>query len=671
MYGGGICEKPYYLPPDEFLRLQDTEREIQRILPRMREDTVNRERARHSEEERRQSSEGYKEKTRALIDAIPQQLWSGPSDGSIDFCNERWRSDTGLSLDQLRGKGWQNMLHPDDRERVLKAWQESVARGTPYEQEERHRGVDGKYRWFLSRGVPVRDDEGRIVRWYGTNTDIEDQKLAEEALRENEERYRKLVDILPAAIYVCDNSGRIQQFNRAAAEMWGREPSIGVTGEQFCGSYRLRRPDHTPIRHDESPMAEVLRTGLPVRNAEVVIEKPHGPFVAAVANIVPLHNQAGQLVGAINCVYDITERKLVEEQLRENEADLAEAQRIARLGSWKFNLADDSVTWSEEVYRIFEVDKAAFGGVYESFLSHVHPDDRARVVQTNRVARESAGPFEIEYRIVTRAGGMKNVREVGYVMKDARGDVLRLFGTVQDITDYKRAQEDLQKLSGRLLQLQDEERSRIARELHDTTGQNLVALATTLSRLRELLPKSDRKCRRRLSESKTLAERCIQEIRTLSYVLHPPVLEHTGLQGAIRDYVKGFTKRSGVQVDLELTPGLGRLPREVELALFRVVQESLTNIQLHSGSKKAKIQIDRDPNHLILEIRDGKDESLTNSSKRPARPAVHFGVGIHSMQERVRLIGGRLEIDSASQGTTVRVAIPLGGGSEKSPDSIS
>jgi PAS domain S-box-containing protein len=124
------------------------------------------------------------EQSRALIDAIPQQIWSGPPDGSLDFCNARWRFYMGLTQEELRGEGWQRMLHPDDRERVLKAWRQSVANGTPYEQEERHRGADGQYRWFLTRGVPLRDAEGRIVRWYGTNTDIEDRKRTEAALQE-------------------------------------------------------------------------------------------------------------------------------------------------------------------------------------------------------------------------------------------------------------------------------------------------------------------------------------------------------------------------------------------------------------------------------------------------------------------------------------------------------
>jgi PAS domain S-box-containing protein len=337
--------------------------------------------------------------SRTLIDAIPQQIWSGPPDGTLDYCNLRWRSYMGLELEDLRGDGWQTMLHPDDRDRVLQAWHESVVNGTPYEQEERHRGADGTYRWFLARGVPLRNAEGRIVRWYSTNTDIEDRKQAEEELR---------------------------------------------------------------------------------------------------------------------------------------------------------------------------------------------------------------------------------------------------------------------RLSGQLLRSQDEERRRIARELHDSTGQNLVALATMVSQVRGAIPPVNRKLRGLLSECKALAERCMREVRTLSYVLHPPVLEQAGLGDAIRDYVDGFAKRSGIHVELELSPRLGRMARDVEIALFRVVQESLTNIQRHSGSQQAKIRIHRNSN-LMLEISDRGHGTSVGRQCEEAQPHFVLGVGIPSMQERVKLIGGRLHLDSSSRGTTVRVTIPLEG----------
>jgi PAS domain S-box-containing protein len=152
---------------------------------------------------------------RALIDAIPQQIWSGPPDGTTDYCNDRWRSYTGLELEDVQGYGWQTMVHPEDRERVLRAWHEAVANGTPFEQEERHRGRDGTYRWFLSLGVPLRDADGRIVRWYGTNTDIEDRKHFEVALNAQALRYKTLMETSTDSIYVLDDKGNLQEANPA------------------------------------------------------------------------------------------------------------------------------------------------------------------------------------------------------------------------------------------------------------------------------------------------------------------------------------------------------------------------------------------------------------------------------------------------------------------------
>lgn len=238
-----------------------------------------------------------------------------------------------------------------------------------------------------------------------------------------------------------------------------------------------------------------------------------------------------------------------------------------------------------------------------------------------------------------------------------------------DVSERKQREEALHHLSMQLLQLQDEERRSIARDLHDSTGQDLAALATLIGQLGKGLRFTERRSHRLLSECKFLAEKCVRDIRTLSYVLHSPVLDQAGLSGAIRDYVKGFTKRSGIQVTLELAPEIGRMPRDVELALFRVVQESLTNIQRHSGNREAAIRLDRS-SHLTLEIIDGRTRVSWNPMGPSEKPPYQYGVGILSMQERVKLIGGRLEIYAANGGTVVRVTLPLGEEYEKPANSV-
>jgi PAS domain S-box-containing protein len=230
-----------------------------------------------------------------------------------------------------------------------------------------------------------------------------------------------------------------------------------------------------------------------------------------------------------------------------------------------------------------------------------------------------------------------------------------------EIAERERAEEALRRLSGELLRSQDEERRKIARDLHDSTGQDLVALAAALKQLQDALHSSSKKLRRLLSDCQALADQCIREVRTLSYVLHPPMLDEAGLEDAIRHYLDGLTKRSGIQVDLEVSRRFGRMTRDVELVLFRVVQESLTNVQRHSGGSQAKIRLDRNADEVILEVSDNGRGTSGKERKGSGEIPFEVGVGIASMQERVKLVGGRFDIDSSSQGTTVRVTMPLSG----------
>src|SRR5437879_4292833 len=258
----------------------------------------------------------------------------------------------------------------------------------------------------------------------------------------------------------------------------------------------------------------------------------------------------------------------------------------------------------------------------------------------------------VESRIVLPDGLVKILKKRWQAFHDEEGKPFRVAGTCRDITERVRAEEELQRLSGQLLRLQDQERRRIARDLHDSTGQDLVALSTTVSQLHAAIPSSSRKLRKLASQCQALADQCIRDVRTLSYLLHPPMLDEAGLEDAIRHYAGGFTARTGIEVELEISPPLGRMKPDVELALFRVVQESLTNIQRHSGSPKARIRIERDPRKFTLEISDRR-HGISGSLRRPnGQMPFGQGVGIPSMHERVALIGGQLDIESSSSGTT-------------------
>jgi two-component system NarL family sensor kinase len=215
----------------------------------------------------------------------------------------------------------------------------------------------------------------------------------------------------------------------------------------------------------------------------------------------------------------------------------------------------------------------------------------------------------------------------------------------------------LQNLSQRLLKVQDEERRRVARDLHDSTGQTLTALKISVALLRQKL-EDDEQIREELSEIALLADQALQEIRTTSYLLHPPLLDEAGFTSAAQWYVEGFAQRSGVKVRMDFAPEVERLPETIETALFRVLQESLTNVHRHSGTSEVDVRFWREAQVAILEVRDygrGIPRELLNRSSLVR----DSGVGLAGMRERMNDLKGDLEIASADPGTRLRAIVPL------------
>jgi signal transduction histidine kinase len=357
--------------------------------------------------------------------------------------------------------------------------------------------------------------------------------------------------------------------------------------------------------------------------------------------------------------------------LRDREGQLRLAQTAANIASWEWNPVEGVYNWSGESLDVFGIDPAE-ELPFEKWLSRVDPDDMT-VVKAAFDQCINQGDLEVEFRYYHPSRGLRWIHSKARALTGGSGAPC-IFGISQDITERKRAEEILQQshvalgllveqrtsalqhLSSRLLRAQDEERRRIARELHDSVGQYLTALKINV----DILARSSLGARidQVLAESSGLLDQALTETRTISHLLHPPLLDESGFASAARWYVDGLAKRSGIQVNLEIPEDLARLPHAVELGLFRVLQESLTNVHRHSASPSVDIRLNLDADHVILEVRDygcGISQELV---RRFQEDGTGVGIGLAGMRERVSELGGHLAVSSADPGTVVTVSMP-------------
>ena len=295
-----------------------------------------------------------------------------------------------------------------------------------------------------------------------------------------------------------------------------------------------------------------------------------------------------------------------------------------------------------------------------AFTEYTHPADaQADWDRFTELLEGKRGKYQLDKRFYRKDGMAAWGQLTVSLVRGHDGEPKYAIGMLEDISERKRAEEALRELSARLLRLQDKERRRIARELHDSTAQSLAALAMNLSVVKDAASNLSPRARACLSESLELAEQCSREIRTLSYLLHPPLLDEVGLVSALRWFVDGYTQRTGIQVDLEMPPNFTRLPEDIELALYRIVQEGLTNIHLHSGSKRAHVGLKCRPDQAVLTVADEGRGIPRVVTEKGRRHGAKLGVGIPGMRERIRQVGGQLEIITGNSGTTLTAIVPL------------
>ncbi len=477
-----------------------------------------------------------------------------------------------------------------------------------------------------------------------------------------EDRYRILVEQIPAVVFMA-------YLDRGIGEAYVSpqiEAILGFTQEEWLNDpirwYQHVHPEDKTRWSIEA--AQMVLAGQPLRSVYRVLARD-GRVVWFHCEAKMVRADDGRPWFIHGVAFDVSDLKRAEVALRESEAMLREL----------FDSAPDTVVVVDHRGRIARVNTQigkVFGFDRDELIGQpveVLLPERFR--ESHQLRRDS---YIDEPRTRPMGAGLelfcrcKDGTEIPVdimlsPIETPEGGMV--IAVVRDITNRKRAEEalkrreeELRALSASLLSVQDEERRRIARELHDGTAQNLAGLAMNLSLLLKAAESAPETANHRiLSESRSLAEQCSREVRNLSYLLHPPLLDDLGLAPALKSYIAGFSQRTGIDVALDVPPDLGRLAPEVETALFRIVQEGLTNVHRHSGSTRAAIRVSLTESEVRLAV---KDEGAGAEPRYGSAEddIVRLGVGIPGMRERAQQLGGHMDIDSGPAGTTVTVALP-------------
>src|SRR6201993_4487170 len=387
---------------------------------------------------------------RDVVNSVPAHVWRTLPEGEVDFVNDRWSQFTGLALDEALGWKWEAVLHPDDRARVVADWQTALKNGQALEYEARVRRADGEYRWWFIRNEPLRDETGKIIKWYGSAIDIEDRKRAERALRKSEERWRSVFENSAIGVALTDLNGRFLVTNHVFQAM------VGYTeGELHAISF-------LEITHEDYRQANwaLITELLEGKRRQFQIEKKYlckdgsSIWVSNNVSLVPGTERVPQFIMALS--EDITQRTRAEEALRRSEAYLAEGQRLAKTGSWAVDpKTEKCIYWSEEMRRIFGLDPQTSNlPDREEFLRLVHPEDRDRFNERVDKALRAKADLVQDYRIVLPDGTVKHIHGIGHLVLDETGNIIECVGTDMDVTERKRSEEALQRSEANLAEAQ-------------------------------------------------------------------------------------------------------------------------------------------------------------------------------------------------------------------------
>ena len=575
---------------------------------------------------------------RRIVETTNEGVWLLDSELCNSYVNQQMAEMLGYESAEIVGRSVFDFYFPEDVEQkkeVLKRRKE----GLREQIEERVRRRDGSELWVRMAVIPVFKDNGGFDGALAMVSDITERKRAEESLR----LFRALIDESNDAIEVIDpETMRFLDVNQKACR------ELGYSRDELL-SLRVSDIDPTLNASLYSRLQkEIGESGCVL--FETVYRRKDGSTYPVEINLKRV--QLERLYW-VNVVRDTTERKRLEETLRQKGTDLAEAQRLSRIGSWQWDPETDTVIWSDELYRIAGRDPNGPAVSYRqhSELYTLESWERLRHVVDD--ARQTGNDYELDLEMILPDGTTKWVTGRGESQRDASGRVVRLRGTIQDITERKLAEKSLANVSKRLIEAQEQERTRIARDLHDDIGQRLALLAIELEHLQASsdLPAE---IASRMSNMRDETCKICDDVQSLSHELHSNKLEYLGVSGAMNAFCQEFSEHHKAEIDFEAHDLPGHVPQDISLCLFRVLQEAVRNSAKHSGARQYEVQLWGTSSEIHLTVRDS-GSGFDSQRARESR-----GLGLVSMEERLRLLQGTLSIESQPQlGTTIHARVPF------------